>query len=120
MKEKKVMHGLTHRRFPLPKTKKWNAPKKMYLVTFVPSLDELEKVTKVMDGLAKADDTFSYDGEENILTFEDEDKKRAFRRGMWIKRALEKKDIELDFSFSHYTIKPKAVDWKKRRGVEFQ
>lgn len=80
---------------------------KIYLVVFLPTLKDAVQVKKVLDALGRADDTFTYEEQGNILFFEDVDKKRAFRRGMWVKRALEKRGIDLDFTFSKYPLRPR-------------
>jgi hypothetical protein len=81
---------------------------KRYIVTFVPTLKDCEALRRTLDLLAREDPTFSYSERLNFFSFEDDDKNRAFRRGMWIKRALAQSGIELGFVFSKF-----KVGWRR-------
>ena len=70
-----------------------------YFVTFNPSLEDSEDLEDLLDFLSSKDETFSYSQRLNFFTIEDTDKKRVFRRGMWIRERLRKRGIELEFVF---------------------
>jgi hypothetical protein len=75
----------------------------MYFVTFVPTKKDFEKVKALLSHLEKKDKTFSYSQTKHFLFFEDNDKKRAFRRAMWLKETLaEEQGIDIEFTISKY------------------
>lgn len=69
-------------------------------MTFIPSLKNLARVKRLLNGVAKKDSTFSYTTRLNFVSLEDTDKKRLFGRAMWIKETLEKDGVRLDFTMS--------------------
>lgn len=76
-----------------------------YIVTFVPSLKDLKQLKRLLDHLTRKDPTFSYQSRLNFVSFEDTDKKRVFRRAMWVKETLEKDGVRLNFAMSKLKLK---------------
>lgn len=73
-----------------------------YVVIFVPKLKDLKNVKLLLDALSLKDETFSYIKTDSLLSFDDEDKSRAFRRAMWIKEKMSDSGIELNFTFAKF------------------
>jgi hypothetical protein len=71
-----------------------------YIVTFISARKDQNKLKNLLRGLAEKDETFSFISCLNFFSFEDEDKKRIFRRAMWIKETLAKDGTKLNFTMS--------------------
>jgi len=79
-----------------------------YLVTFVAGNRDLPELERLLRNLARKDDTFSYSERMNYPYIEDNDKKRIFRRAMWICNALQQ-NHGIEISFTMQKLPPEKV-----------